>query len=61
MEIKFMAIKKVAIEALVTLWTEIEVEEGETLEESVYQWAKYYDEDIRLDEIKSITVLEDIE
>ena len=56
-----MAIKKVAVEALVTLWTEIEVEEGETLEESVYQWAKYYDEDMRIDEIKYITVLEEID
>ena len=58
-----MATKKVRVEALVTMWTEIEiqVDEGDTIEESVYQWAKYYDEDMRIDEIKYITVLEEIE
>lgn len=58
-----MATKKVMVEALVTMWTEIEiqVDEGDTIEESVYQWAKYYDEDMRIDEIKYITVLEEIE
>lgn len=56
-----MEIRKVKVEALVTLWGEVEVEEGETFEESVYRWAKYYDEDMSLDEIKFITVLEDIE
>lgn len=58
-----MATKKVMVEALVTMWTEIEiqVDEGDTIEESVYQWAKYYDEDMRIDEIKYITVLEEID
>lgn len=54
-------IVKVAVEALVTVWNEIEVEEGDTLEEAVYRWAKHYDEDMRFDEVKFITVLEEIE
>lgn len=54
-------IVKVAVEALVTVWDEIEIEEGDTVEETVYRWAKHYDEDMRFEEIKFITVVEEIE
>lgn len=56
-----MAIKKVKVEALVTIWTEIEVEDGYTLEEAIHRWGKHYDDDVWFDEIKSIEVVEDIE
>lgn len=56
-----MAIKKVRVEALVSMWAEIEQEADEYLEEAVYRWGKYYDENIRLEDIKYIEVLEEIE
>jgi hypothetical protein len=56
-----MAIKKVRVEALVTIWSEIEVDEDEHIEEAVHRWGKHYDDDVWFDEIKFIEVVEEIE
>lgn len=56
-----MAIKKVKVDALVTIWTEVEIEEGDTIEECIHRWGKNYDDDVWFNDIQNIEILEEID
>ena len=55
-----MAIKKVRIDALVSVWDEVWVDEDETIEEAISRFTRHH-EDVYFLEVKDFEVLGEIE
>lgn len=49
-----METKRLMIEVTATIWADVEVDEGDTLEDAVHRWKRNYDEDMYISEVNFI-------